>query len=441
MHIVQANETLYSIALQYGTTVDAIAAANGIADVRYISIGQQLIIPGSEATTGPVALAPVPTSVIPYIVQPGDSVESLARQYGVTPTMLAAANNMFLPVPFYVGQEIVVPQGNPTAVPQAVYAVRAGDTLGRVALRYNVAAGALAQLNDLSPSSPVFVGQRLWIPGGNRATRVYDLPYPVIACQLTPVPSIQGQTLSIHLQTATPATMTGMFMGYPLQVMTQDATQHYAMFGIHTFAESGTYPMLLTVTSAGDVRTSFELRIRIDDGDYGAEGISLATEMQDLLQPVVIEPETDYVTMKMSGFTAQRYFSGVVSLPSDGAITSYFGTRRLYNGGVLDTYHSGVDFGGATGAPVLAPAAGVVVVAENLPVRGNATIIDHGWGVYTGYWHQNEIYVAVGDVVTGGQVIGTIGSTGRSTGPHLHWEMWVSGVPVDPLQWLQQPFP
>ena len=143
----------------------------------------------------------------------------------------------------------------------------------------------------------------------------------------------------------------------------------------------------------------------------------------------------------MSGFTAQRYFDGLMGLPSPGAITSQFGTRREYNGGELKSFHSGTDFGGGPGSQIVAPAAGVVVLAETLPVRGNATIIDHGWGVTTGYWHQTEIYVAVGDVVAAGQVIGTVGSTGRSTGPHLHWEMWVGGVQVDPMQWARQSFP
>jgi len=74
-------------------------------------------------------------------------------------------------------------------------------------------------------------------------------------------------------------------------------------------------------------------------------------------------------------------------------------------------------------------------------VRGNATMIDHGWGVYTGYYHQKEIYVQVGDRVQAGQLIGLVGSTGRSQGPHLHFEVWVNGVQVDPLDWLSQTFP
>ena len=83
----------------------------------------------------------------------------------------------------------------------------------------------------------------------------------------------------------------------------------------------------------------------------------------------------------------------------------------------------------------------MVVLTEPLTVRGNATIIDHGWGVYSGFWHQSEILVQVGDVVQAGQLIGQIGGAGLTTGPHLHWELFVGGVQADPLQWTRQSFP
>jgi hypothetical protein len=86
-------------------------------------------------------------------------------------------------------------------------------------------------------------------------------------------------------------------------------------------------------------------------------------------------------------------------------------------------------------------AAGRVVFAAPLTVRGNATIIDHGWGVYSGVWHQSQMLVNVGDMVEQGQVIGLVGGTGRATGAHLHWEVWVNGVQVNPLDWLDQPYP
>jgi len=90
---------------------------------------------------------------------------------------------------------------------------------------------------------------------------------------------------------------------------------------------------------------------------------------------------------------------------------------------------------------IYAPAAGKVVFAGPLDVRGNAVILDHGHGVYSGYWHQSEMAVSVGDFLSPGQLIGIIGSTGRSTGPHLHWEIWVNGVQVNPYDWLVNSYP
>jgi murein DD-endopeptidase MepM/ murein hydrolase activator NlpD len=82
-----------------------------------------------------------------------------------------------------------------------------------------------------------------------------------------------------------------------------------------------------------------------------------------------------------------------------------------------------------------------VVLADQLVVRGNALMIDHGWGLLTGYWHLSTIEVAVGQRVERGDLIGRIGNTGLSTGSHLHWEVWANGVNVNPLQWLDPFYP
>ncbi|NMC53043.1 MAG: M23 family metallopeptidase, partial [Chloroflexi bacterium] len=84
---------------------------------------------------------------------------------------------------------------------------------------------------------------------------------------------------------------------------------------------------------------------------------------------------------------------------------------------------------------------GKVVFAGPLDVRGNAVILDHGHGVFSGFWHQSEILVSVGDTLSAGQQIGLIGTTGRSTGPHLHWEVWVNGVQVNPYDWVVNAYP
>jgi murein DD-endopeptidase MepM/ murein hydrolase activator NlpD len=94
-----------------------------------------------------------------------------------------------------------------------------------------------------------------------------------------------------------------------------------------------------------------------------------------------------------------------------------------------------------TGTPILAPAAGTVVFSDTLQLRGDTVIIDHGLGVFSAYNHLSTVFVNVGDEVIPGQRIALGGSTGLSTGPHLHWELRVMGVPVDGMQWTQEFFP
>jgi murein DD-endopeptidase MepM/ murein hydrolase activator NlpD len=121
---------------------------------------------------------------------------------------------------------------------------------------------------------------------------------------------------------------------------------------------------------------------------------------------------------------------------------STFGNRRSYNGSDYTYFHSGLDFGVYLNSlNIYAAEAGVVAYTGNLTVRGNATFIDHGQGIFSGYFHQSEILVNVGDHVEKGQLIGKIGATARVTGPHLHWEMWANGVQVNPVDWVLNIYP
>jgi len=91
--------------------------------------------------------------------------------------------------------------------------------------------------------------------------------------------------------------------------------------------------------------------------------------------------------------------------------------------------------------PIYAPDAGRVVLAEELVVRGNAVLIDHGTGVFSGYWHQSDLAVEDGQTVQPGDLIGYVGDTGLVTGDHLHWEMRIGGIAVDPIQWTETAIP
>ena len=129
-------------------------------------------------------------------------------------------------------------------------------------------------------------------------------------------------------------------------------------------------------------------------------------------------------------------WEGRFIVPCEGGVTTKFAQQRYINGAFSST-HSGVDIAAAQGTPVGAAAAGRVIFADELIVSGNTVIIDHGMGVYSSYLHLSKIDTAAGELVTQGQVIGLVGSTGFSTGPHLHWTVRVNGRIVDPF-WLTQ---
>jgi murein DD-endopeptidase MepM/ murein hydrolase activator NlpD len=121
--------------------------------------------------------------------------------------------------------------------------------------------------------------------------------------------------------------------------------------------------------------------------------------------------------------------------PARGRISGRFGSQRIYRGGEAGSYHSGLDIAGGTGTPYAAPADGVVVLAAQQPfsLEGYLLIIDHGQGLSSAFLHSSELLVRDGERVRQGQVIGRIGSTGRSTGPHLHWGLVWRGARLDPL--------
>jgi hypothetical protein len=156
---------------------------------------------------------------------------------------------------------------------------------------------------------------------------------------------------------------------------------------------------------------------------------------------------TDHEFDRVAAFKAlispEKYWSGPFRRPSQGRVSSEYGVRRYYNGVFAENYyHRGIDYAAPTGSPVIAPAAGRVVlvgrVADGFELHGNTIGIDHGQGVSSIFIHLNSISVREGDQVQPGQTIGTVGNTGASTGPHLHWGVYVNGVAVDPGPWMSR---
>ena len=152
------------------------------------------------------------------------------------------------------------------------------------------------------------------------------------------------------------------------------------------------------------------------------------------------DAEFDRVDAFKALVTPQKFWNGPLLRPNSGEITTIYGVRRYYNGVFAqDYYHRGVDYAGAYGSPVVAPAAGRVALvgreSQGFKIHGNVVGIDHGQGVASILMHLSRIDVKEGDFVPAGQVIGALGSTGASTGPHLHWGLYVNGQAIDPVPW------
>jgi murein DD-endopeptidase MepM/ murein hydrolase activator NlpD len=438
VHAVQRGETLLSIAQEYGTTVDAITHANGIADPRRIYVGQQLVIPERGEGTDTMEL-------VPYVVQAGDTVSSIARRYGITWQTLVHVNSLLSPNAIYPGLVIQVPRvasfsETTVALPQTlssmIYIVRPNDTLRRIALRQNVSPWTVVDNNHLTDLAALYPGRELIVPGEGPGL----LPAPFASIEVQPLPVTQGTTMIIAVHTTEPVKLLGELFDQDVH-FAEERGIYYGVAGVHVFTEPGLYKLTLTAWDSDGQSTALTTEVVVGAGHFGYERIDLPADRASLLDPAIVATERERLDSIRYAFTPERHWTTPFQRPCVGAITAYYGTHRAYADGPYTSYHSGVDFRAPTGTPVHAAAAGTVVMTEPLTVRGNVVFVDHGWGVLTGYWHLSAIEVEVGQYVEQGEVIARVGNTGLSTGAHLHWEVWANGVSVDGLQWLEESFP
>ena len=174
VHVVQRGETLYSIAVRYGTSVQAIVNANGLRNASLIYAGQRLTIPTGSGTSGSSSSAGTASSGGTYTVRPGDTLWAIATRHGTSIAALRQANGLASNV-IYVGQRLVLPGGSSASSSGSassssggqVYTVRRGDTLASIAYRYGTTVSAIVQANALTNPSLIYAGQRLRISGGS----------------------------------------------------------------------------------------------------------------------------------------------------------------------------------------------------------------------------------------------------------------------------------
>jgi murein DD-endopeptidase MepM/ murein hydrolase activator NlpD len=435
---VQHGETLFSISRRYGLTVDAVSRANGIADPRKIFAGQRLIIPGraepvdEEGTTA-------------YVVPAGDSLLAIARRYRTTWQTLVELNRLMSPNVVHAGQVIRVPVPDRIAGTDAglgdgrsgiSYIVRPGDTLYSIALRYGISSWSLAAASQVGNPALVYVGQELMVPGEGSGL----LPEPFGFVDVRPMPANQGTTMVVSVRTTEPVTLEGRLFERQVWFGEENGV-YYGVVGVHVFCEPGLYSLELTAVDGQSRVTTISTGIIIEPERTRYERIDVPANRSDLLDPGVVSAEQERLSGVVATFSPQRRWGSAMQQPAVGTVSSYFGTHRSYDGGPYTSYHSGTDLRAPTGTPVYASAGGRVILAEQLMIHGNMVVVDHGWGVVTGYAHLSTIDVQVGQEVAVGDLLGKVGNTGRSTGAHLHWEVWIGGISVDGLQWLREFYP
>ncbi|MDR3575091.1 MAG: peptidoglycan DD-metalloendopeptidase family protein [Anaerolineaceae bacterium] len=435
VYIVQPGDTLGLIAFRFGVTVNDLISANNITNPNSITAGTQLTIPGLQGITGTLVTTTIPLS---------ENLRSLSLRYQIPQDLLSHLNRITSPSEIYAGANLILPQAgsNKYYLPEAV--LSSDQTILDVAISQNSSPWAVATTNMLTNTWDILPGENLYALNQSDNTEVSSISPLVTSATISPMPLTQGNTEIIRLVTKQPMDLSGSLDGSDLHFF-QDAPDSYvALQGVYAIADTGLAPLILKGSQGDTQLFNLEQNLLLQAGNFIKD--PPLTVDPETIDPAITGPEDSKVAALTKPATPTKYWTKLFSHPLDGPIfqcvEAGYGDRRSYNGGPYNAFHAGIDFAAcASNLNIYAAAPGKVVYTGLQVVRGNTTIIDHGWGVYTCYYHQSQILVKVGDMVQQGQMIGQIGATGRVTGPHLHFEVWVNGFQVSPTAWLTNVFP
>lgn len=436
VYVVQEGDNLWGISLRFGVSLADLMALNNLGEAGQVNVGDRLTIPGLE---GMGVSGVLKTGEVTY----GENLHSLSLKTGLSQESLARLNHLVSPAEIYAGMSLILLESEAGAQSGARPVLALGQSLLELAISRGVNPWRLVGANQFRGMTEALPGEVLWLPGEGAKDGPGGLPDGIEAITFAPLPAVQGATMEMQVRAEPGLSLKGEFTGRPLNFFTTGDSTWVALQGVQAMTPADFYPLSISGQLPGGEIFAFTQLVYVKAGGYPYDPTLIVSP--ETIDPAVTKPEDAQWAALTSPVSLEKYWAGafVAPVPEQFAecFPSYFGSRRSYNDGPYNAFHTGLDFCGNEDTDVLAPAAGVVVFAGPLTVRGNATVIDHGWGVYTGYLHQSQLFVKAGERVEAGQVIGKVGATGRVTGPHLHWEIWVGGVQVDPLGWLEQEFP
>ena len=262
-----------------------------------------------------------------------------------------------------------------------------------------------------------------------------------VTIELSPAPVGIGETMRVRVAAPAASAVVVEFMDASYRMFRQPDGMFWLAVGVPLDAALGTRVLRVATRDAlGATIASAESRFEVVAVGRPVDFLLLTPDESAVLTPDAGVRESELRGLQFAQFDAVPRWTALFLRPVDGAITTQFGEGRSINGGPVGAFHTGVDLANAEGTPVLVAAPGRVGWAGAMPIRGNSVIVDHGGGVKSGYHHLSAITATAGQEVEAGEVVGLVGMTGLSTGPHLHWEVSLWGVNVDPMTWLTTRF-
>lgn len=443
VYIVQEGDTLWTIAVKFRVDLLELQQINNLSSDQ-ISVGDRLVIPGFENIEGVIITRSVPI---------GENSRSLSRQHQISEADLQKLNRLTSPAEVFAGSFLILPEqesGN-SSLEKALLAQ--GQSLLELSILKDVNPWEFVNSNPENSQWEAISGEvYVYRPNSSKSSTPISagaLPEEINGMDIKPASPGQGTTSLVTVNAPEELTFSGSFMDKPLNIFYYKENTHTALQGIHAMSEPTLYPIELRGTRDDGSTFGFSQMFLVSPVNYPYDRPLTVDPVT--IDPTVTGPEDAEWNQLASNVTPEKLWEGAFSIPSPldqeycvvtgDCWSSRFGNRRSYNGSPYSSFHTGLDIVGKNGTEIYAPAAGMVVFTGPMTVRGSATMIDHGWGVFSAYMHQDEIFVQVGDMVEKGQLIGLVGATGRVEGPHLHWEVWAGGVQVDPLEWLTQEYP
>lgn len=210
-----------------------------------------------------------------------------------------------------------------------------------------------------------------------------------------------------------------------------------ALAAIHYGTSCGDYPLHLQIMRNGCLFFEQESTVTIIDKAFSTQHLRVTASQNALRDPKLLAQDTVFTNEAKAKTSSAPLWESSFIMPVKGRISTEYGLIRSING-VVSGRHSGLDIAAPRGTPIKAANSGIVNLSRGLYVTGNTVIIDHGLGLYSSYSHLDKLYVQEGDTVKKGDILGEVGSTGFSTGPHLHWTISIRSTFTNPWLFLEK---